>query len=247
MKRCFTWIVLLVCLSITRLAAQSFTMTADTVTLNLVGSPGATGLVLLNDNVATVSGSVTLHWHVIYSDFPLTWDTAAGICDNNLCYGVTQLWPSGNYKTSNPYTTAGIKEFHLQINQGQIHGGGCHYTTVQLTNEGAIPADSTTVTFKVCRDATGVNDVNNIFSSVKVYPNPANNEANLSFALIETADVAVGVYDIAGRLVFVQPVAKMNTGNKSIAIPVGNMTPGIYTAVLTAGDSKLSQKFTVIK
>lgn len=245
MKKIFTILAAAVTLCSTKVNAQSFTMTADTVTLNLVGNPDSTGIVSLNDYVATVTGSVTLHWHVIYSDFPATWISACGICDNNLCYPMSLLWTSGNYKTSFPYTASGNKDFHMQVSQSVLRGGGCHYTTVQLTNEAAM--DSTTATFKICRDATGVNDVNNVFSSVKVYPNPAMNEANLSFALTETSDVAVGVYDMAGRMVFVQPVSKMNTGNKSIAIPVGNLAPGIYTAVLTAGDNRVAQTFSVAK
>ncbi len=245
MKKIFTILAAAITLCSTKVNAQSFTMTADTVSMNLVGSPDSTGIVSVNDFLDTVTGSVTLHWHVIYSDFPATWISACGICDNNLCYPMSLLWPSMNYKNSSPYTASGSKDYHMQVNRGGLTGGGCHYTTVRLTNESAM--DSTTITFKVCRDATGVNDVNNVFSSVKVYPNPAMNEANLSFALTETADVAIGVYDMAGRIVFVQPVAKMNTGSKSITIPVGNFAPGMYTAVLTAGDNRVAQTFSVAK
>ncbi len=248
MKRIITLIAAIAAFSTTKLNAQSFTMQADTVTLNLTGGVG-TGLAMLNDTVRTVSGSATLHWHVIYSDFPASWSTGSvtGICDNNQCYNLSSLWPSGAYRTSIPYTSGGIKDFHMQINQSVLTGGGCHYTTVRLANDGATPADSTTATFKICRDATGVNDVNNVFSSVKVYPNPAANEAQLSFTLTETSEVAMGVYDLTGRMVYVQPVTTMNAGVKTLVIPVSDLAAGMYNVVLTAGSSKVTNKFIVAK
>ncbi len=247
MKKIVTLLAAAVTLCTAKVNAQSFTMTSDTVTMNLVGGVGS-GITTLDDYVASVTGAVTLHWHVIYSDFPTSWKGACGICDNNLCYTLNSLWPSGTYKTSSPYTSAGVHDFHMQINQSGLTGGGCHYTTVQLTNEGATPSpDSTTATFKICRDATGVNDVNNVFSSVKVYPNPAANQAQLSFTLTETSEVAMGVYDLAGRMVYVQPVTTMNAGVKTLTIPVGDLAAGIYHVVLTAGDNNVVQKFTVTK
>lgn len=218
--------------------AQSFTMQADTVYYTISGS----GITNNEDAVIPNSDTVTLHWHVIYCNFPTSWMTASGICDNVLCYTMNGLWPSGIETTTAPYDTTG--DFHLQIANNIATDVGCYYVTIMIKNESA--NDSTKATFAVCHDAAAVPEITSALQEATLYPNPATDAATLSFSMANDAAVSVRVYDVTGRDVY-NHAAKMERGVNHINIPVTSLAEGVYYVTIDAAGNKQTQKLSVIK
>jgi Secretion system C-terminal sorting domain len=69
----------------------------------------------------------------------------------------------------------------------------------------------------------------NILTSaeIKVYPNPAIREVEVSFSMIETGTVRLVLYDAMGRQVFIKQVP-FNAKLRMERIPVAGLTQGTY-------------------
>ncbi len=72
-------------------------------------------------------------------------------------------------------------------------------------------------------------------SGLKVYPNPANNEANLAFTLAEAAALAVVVQDTNGRIVFERQLPSMAAGAREVMLKLPELVPGIYVITISDG------------
>lgn len=92
----------------------------------------------------------------------------------------------------------------------------------------------------------GINEVA-AASSMSIFPNPANNEANLTFTLKNAAKVSIEVLDAVGRVVYTVPAEQMSAGANKVVIPVGSFANGVYNAVITSDNAKSSERFTVAK
>ena len=71
-----------------------------------------------------------------------------------------------------------------------------------------------------------------ILSSVTAIPNPANNEVNINFSLVEAANVSVSLTNIIGQV-----VATQNISNKASGVATFNTTAlpsGVYVYTLKA-------------
>ncbi len=235
MKKIFTFItgLLFIYTASEQLSAQSFSVAHDTVTVT-----NPSGMVFLTDEITPASTAVTVQWKVISSDFPADWITATGICDNNLCYNLSSLWPSGALKVSSPY--AATADFHLQVNLDPATTLGCYYVKVRM-NDQAIPADTAIEVFKVCKThPTGTTTVIKSTSDVVLYPNPATDEVNVVFDA--NADVKnIAIYNIIGKMMSVYKV-NGNSANMSL----DNMPGGIYFVRLvnSQGNIVATKKFT---
>lgn len=221
-----------------KIKAQSFTMQADTIYYTLSGIDVNT----IEDAVQPNASSVTLQWHVIACNFPASWVSASGICDNILCYTMNGLWPSGAIKTTFPYTATG--DFHLQIANNAVTDNGCYYATIHLQDQAT--ADTAIVTFAVCRNPTAVPRVTSTLHDANIYPNPASGTTTLSFSLASSSYVAISIYDAIGHEIY-DHKAKMQNGTNYINLPIANLTKGIYFVTINANGNKLTQKFSVIK
>ena len=93
--------------------------------------------------------------------------------------------------------------------------------------------------------ATGTNDIEHDFISVKTYPNPASNMVFVSYNLTEKADVAISVYDIQGREVLKKVVMAKNSGKHLMKLDVNNLSPGLYIYQLTIGDKIITNKLSI--
>jgi len=223
-----------------RSTAQLITVQHDTVSGN-----ASSGLINIPDNIAGSTGSVTVSWKVVASDFPADWLPLLGICDDNLCYNnspTPALWPTGAIHTNAVYGTfAG--DFHAQIDLSTATTIGCHYVKVRLyntTNSTTVADSNTIVTFIVCKSPTAVPNVSAEESSIALYPNPANNELNVVYDA--SADIKnIAVYNIIGKVMSVYKVA----GN-SANLNIENIPSGIYFVRLfnSNGNVVVTRKFT---
>lgn len=234
MKKSFILIVSALLLFISSVAvAQSFTLTYDSTTTNISGSTGTINII---NPVVIPSGSVTLQWKVVYTNFPIQWIGGTGICDNHLCYGNVAI-TTGSTQTSDPYTVSGTNDFHLQANMDSFIANGCYRVKVKLWNQ-ASPNDSTITTFTLCKYPASVPVVK--LTEPVIYPNPATNELNVVFDA--NADVnLISVYNLIGKVVSVYRVS----GN-SANLNLENMPSGIYFLRLMSSNGQVvaTRKFT---
>jgi PKD repeat protein len=73
----------------------------------------------------------------------------------------------------------------------------------------------------------------------RVFPNPATNEAKISYLLTQENSVNVTVYDALGKKAAVLVDGKQNTGEYNYSInkeTVSTLNPGMYTVTLRVGD-----------
>lgn len=96
-----------------------------------------------------------------------------------------------------------------------------------------------------CADcpAVGVNDVNGIISSVKVYPNPATNEVRVPFALGASSDVQVSFTNVMGQVISRQSFSNVKTGEAVFS--TSQLTNGVYMVNIEAAGEKRVERVTV--
>ena len=78
------------------------------------------------------------------------------------------------------------------------------------------------------------------------YPNPAQSRATVRYALPETQDVTVRLYDMLGRRVRTV-VSGEQEGRHQRTLDVGALPSGVYFLRLRAGGQTRTQKFTVTR
>lgn len=246
MKRFFTSITCafsLLALTNVRSQAQSFTVANDTVTATYTSGTQNYEDAVTNTST-NVNDSLTLKWAVIASNFPADWVAASGICDNNICYPMNSLWPSGAVKQSKKYPD-GIGDFHLQTTLSSATTGGTYYVTVRLYNY-YIPTDSATETYIISYTPTGIANVIN-YKDIALYPNPATTQTTLAFNLQQSSKVEIAAYDELGRLVYSLPAQQMATGKQQISIPTGNLSAGIYNVAIKTEYGTVTKRLSVAK
>lgn len=110
-----------------------------------------------------------------------------------------------------------------------------------LTSEGEILDDFTIVKPDL---NIGVNEKNNVFADVQVYPNPFNKSTTLSYNLTNPGQVTVELFDIAGKSVGVIFTGNKNSGSHTIEIDGEklNLTKGNYLLRLSSENGSLTEK-----
>ncbi len=104
-------------------------------------------------------------------------------------------------------------------------------------------ADSTSVS-----TGTAINEINNSFASVALFPNPATDVVYVNFALNQNTRVALDVYDVLGRLVTSSPASVWEKGEYRTAINTANLNNGVYFAAVKDGNKVVQTlKFIVSK
>ena len=81
-------------------------------------------------------------------------------------------------------------------------------------------------------NSLSVDAVSSNISPLNVYPNPANNVANVDFTLDEPGIITASIVDLQGALVARQAITG-KPGNNHIAISTNELVSGYYTVILT--------------
>ncbi len=96
----------------------------------------------------------------------------------------------------------------------------------------------------------GTEPITEIPGQVKLsqnYPNPFNPETVIRFALPETAEVSLEVYDSIGRRVQTLVNEQRSAGSHSVRFDAGSLTSGVYLYRLQVGNEVHIKKMTLIK
>jgi len=81
-----------------------------------------------------------------------------------------------------------------------------------------------------------------ISEDVVVYPNPAADNANVSYTLTEEANVSIVVRDLSGKVVFSMESGLVGAGTYNSTIDLALVAQGMYTVTLVANGSQTTQK-----
>ncbi len=92
----------------------------------------------------------------------------------------------------------------------------------------------------------GVSDVKAGIQGLRVFPNPASQNANVIFDLDNNSEVSVNVYDVMGRIVSTS-TEQMNAGEHETNINVANFAPGVYNVVIATANGSVTERLTVTK
>ncbi|MEI6595449.1 MAG: T9SS type A sorting domain-containing protein [Bacteroidota bacterium] len=91
------------------------------------------------------------------------------------------------------------------------------------------------------RIATGIDETQNNFSSIHIYPNPANDLINISFEQQSSA-VTISIFDMTGRL-----SKSVNTNKNNTLMNVSDLENGIYFIAISGKDFTASRKLIINK
>ncbi|MFM7683031.1 MAG: T9SS type A sorting domain-containing protein, partial [Bacteroidota bacterium] len=93
----------------------------------------------------------------------------------------------------------------------------------------------------------GINDNNNNVSEfktkLKAYPNPTNDNTNISFKLAQTGNVDLAVYSLSGRLMKTISKKNLPAGENNVFIDCEDLSNGTYIVKLVSGKQVESVKF----
>lgn len=87
----------------------------------------------------------------------------------------------------------------------------------------------------------GITALDNV-TNLSIAPNPFATTTNIDFNLTTSAEVAVTVTDIAGRIVATVPSTTMNAGVQSIAIDGATFEAGIYNYTIQVGNAVTTKR-----
>ena len=87
---------------------------------------------------------------------------------------------------------------------------------------------------------TGIPVINNM-QSVSVYPNPSNNQVNVSVLLQNDASVGYQLTDVTGKILVNSSAEVRNAGPNLFSINTSGISDGVYFVTVTAGTDRISK------
>ncbi len=79
------------------------------------------------------------------------------------------------------------------------------------------------------------------------YPNPVRRQGTLEYALPESREVSLKVYDVLGRRVATLEQGRKKAGRHTARLETGRLSSGVYFGRLEAGGKTRTQKITVVR
>lgn len=114
---------------------------------------------------------------------------------------------------------------------------------IKVESVGNIFFDISNVNFTITA-VIGLNENSLSFETVNVYPNPSTGEFNISWAGKYNGTIDLKVYDLQGRVLFVQKIIKQNNGFIH-TINLDHAAKGVYTLEANTTEGRIIQKLIV--
>jgi Secretion system C-terminal sorting domain len=99
--------------------------------------------------------------------------------------------------------------------------------------------------YRFAQVVTGINENEQVFGSVGLFPNPANENTHLVYTVKNAGHVQIEIKDMQGRIVSNEQVGNQSTGTYNHQINTANLASGIYFITLVSGEQKIPQKISV--
>ncbi|TAL61696.1 MAG: T9SS type A sorting domain-containing protein [Bacteroidetes bacterium] len=95
--------------------------------------------------------------------------------------------------------------------------------------------------------ASGVNEQNSNMLSLSAMPNPAKDHTLINYELKESSNVEFSMYDVAGKKLSELNQGMQSAGKHSFKLDISEISSGIYSYTISAGDYKMTNKISVVK
>ena len=159
---------------------------------------------------------------------------------------------NGNYLTLTP----GIYEIKTETQEPnmRLSGGGsinqatAYFEIKSGPDAGAFGSFSSAPRIRLdFNPSVSVQDEEFNESNLVLYPNPASQNANLEFELMNESEVRINVVDVTGKQVYSENMNTLNSGNHKIKVNTSNFKEGIYFVTLNTEGTKTTKKLVVKK
>lgn len=185
-----------------------------------------------------------------YEDLPnpvpasmMVYDHVARVTSPN-ANGLDDAFPDGQtagsshtfnftFPISSEWNASNMHIVGMLINNGDINNGGGSKIDEAIDNgyvEGTV--------------VVGIEELSDIVSNFKVYPNPAKNQTNINLVLERQENVTLQIIDIAGKIVRSKDYGQMN-GAYTLPIGLNDLESGIYFVNLLIGNQAITQKLII--
>lgn len=94
----------------------------------------------------------------------------------------------------------------------------------------------------IAASSVGVEDISNVASGLRIFPNPVSNEVGLSFDLLEPNDVNIELYSIDGKMNKSLHSSAAVSGKFSEKFDISELPSGVYLLKLKVGNATTSTK-----
>lgn len=91
----------------------------------------------------------------------------------------------------------------------------------------------------------GVNDVIDNGEIIALYPNPAIDNTTIQYQVKGNRNVSVEVYNMVGKLVYVENIGQQEDGIYSKSIPTDKLSSGMYIIKMKIGDAYVSHRLSI--
>jgi hypothetical protein len=138
----------------------------------------------------------------------------------------SQKWKIKPVNTGNIYGIVNQKSGCSVNNSG---GGFANGTSaIEYTNNISGSENQQWYIQKIYQIATGLVQNKFMVRKFELYPNPAVHQISIRFAIEDSQDLTLKIYDIAGNQKYVRIEREIQAGNQVVTIPVSEFLPGMY-------------------
>ena len=81
---------------------------------------------------------------------------------------------------------------------------------------------------------------------LKLFPNPASDQVNVSFKLQDASDAVITVTDALGNVVMASSAVSLEGGDNYVTINSANLSNGFYFVNVIVGDQVVTQRLSVV-
>lgn len=219
-----------------------------------IGGYGNSGKVRISDNAASAAGIGSFEnvWNVPdeFIGMPV-YSVVMDVTDTDIILAGTEygVWYSGDsgetWSEANNGDMVRVPVFDLRQQKAApwtVPNGGVVYAGTH--GRGVFRTD---FLFNVT-DVDNIEDERPVLDDIKVFPNPVNGQAKVSFDLGTTADIEMYIYGIDGRLIEAFQEQRVESGfERQITFDASDYAIGQYIVQLRVGDTWKSGKFVVTR
>lgn len=97
----------------------------------------------------------------------------------------------------------------------------------------------------IVNGTTGVNEKLSSLANFSVYPSPVSSVGTVEFALAQSSDVQLKIYNLLGGVVRHESPVHFNAGSHALHFSVENLQHGVYLLELMTGSQRVVKKIAV--
>ena len=232
---------------ISSLASVSGTKSARL--LNYTNNNGVDAFITPSVNLGNVS-STQMTFQLAHAARSTSGDNTLRVYVSTNC---GQTWSLRYTKSGALLTTAGIVQSNFTPSAGDWR-----LETVNLSSGSISGQDNVIFKFEYTQDngnniyiddinidgVVGLEELMNQYQ-INLYPNPAQDKAQLTFSLNESANVTVTLEDVLGKQINVSKENRLNAGMHNYSFETNALAKGIYLVKLTINDQLITRKLII--